>query len=171
MTRLTWRALRVFWLSRRRAVHAEYDRSLPFGDYVVDRWQRAAELGFGHGSSVYDSCLVLGDVRVGEGTWIGPFTVLDGSGGLTVGSFSTISAGAQVYTHDSVRNTLSGGAEPIVRKPTVIGSRCYVGPNAVVAMGVVIGDGAVIGANSLVLDDIPAGAKAYGAPCRPVGDA
>jgi acetyltransferase-like isoleucine patch superfamily enzyme len=38
-------------------------------------------------------------------------------------------------------------------------------------MGVSIGDGSVIGANSLVLEDIPAGSRAHGNPCRVVGSA
>ena len=33
----------------------------------------------------YDSVLVIGDVQVGKNTWIGPFVVLDGSGGLEIG--------------------------------------------------------------------------------------
>jgi acetyltransferase-like isoleucine patch superfamily enzyme len=143
-----------------------WDRSVPFGDQVVDRWERAAAYGFGTGSSVYDSCLVLGDVTVGRATWIGPFTVLDGSGGLTVGDRTTLSAGVQVYTHESLGRTLSGGEAPVTRQPTNIGSDVYLGPNVVVSMGVTIGDGAVVGANSLVLSDIPAGARAHGNPAR-----
>ncbi len=100
--------LKALWLARRREVHAKYLRSLPLADYVVDRWEKARELGFGEGSSIYDSVLVLGDVRVGANTWIGPFVVLDGSGGLAIGSNCSISAGVQVYSHDSVAWALSG---------------------------------------------------------------
>jgi hypothetical protein len=57
-----------------------WNRSLPIGDYIVDRWDKAKQLGFDKGSSIYDSSVVLGDVKVGENTWIGPFTVLDGIG-------------------------------------------------------------------------------------------
>jgi len=163
--------LKALWLKRRRAVDAEFRRTLPFGDYVVDRWQKARELGFGEGSSVYDSVLVIGDVRVGQATWIGPFVVLDGSGGLTIGSNCSISAGVQVYSHDTVKWAVSGGAAPYERAPTSIGDRCYLGPNVIVAKGVDIGAGCIVGANSLVLEDIPAGSKAHGSPCRVVGSA
>ena len=108
---------------------------------------------------------MIGDVQVGEGTWIGPNTVLDGSGGLQIGSYCSISAGVQIYTHDTVEWALSGGQAAPSRAATKIGSRCYIGPNTVVAKGVTIGDGCVIGANSLVLKDIPAGSKAFGTPC------
>jgi acetyltransferase-like isoleucine patch superfamily enzyme len=149
----------------------QWNRTLPFGDYIVDRWAKAQTLGFGVGSSIYDSSLVLGDVRVGCNTWIGPFTVLDGSGGLVIGDYCSISAGVQIYTHDSVEWAISGGATAIDRAPVRIGARCYLGPNVVVAKGVSIGDGCVIGANSLVLDDIPSGMRALGTPCRTIGPA
>ena len=157
------------WTRLQREVAGRWNRTLPFGDYFVDRWEKARKLGFGEGTSIYDSSLVLGDVKVGKATWIGPFTVLDGSGGLTIGDHCSISAGVHLYTHDTVRRALSGGRYEPDRKPTSIGSRCYIGPNTVVAKGVTIGDGTVVGANSLVLDDIPAGSRAYGNPCRVVG--
>jgi acetyltransferase-like isoleucine patch superfamily enzyme len=164
-------ALQGFWQHQRKGVNERWNRTLPFADYVVDRWHKARILGFGDGASIYDSSLVLGDVRVGEHTWVGPFTVLDGSGGLEIGSYCAISAGVQIYTHDNVQWVLSAGKHPPERAPTRIGSRCYIGPNTVVAKGVTIGDGCVIGANSLVSSDIPAGSKAFGTPCRVVGPA
>jgi acetyltransferase-like isoleucine patch superfamily enzyme len=152
-------------------VREEFDRSLPLADYVVDRWERARAYGFGEGTSVYDSCLVLGDVTVGEHTWVGPFTVLDGSGGLTIGSHCAVSAGVHLYTHDTVLRTVTGGEAPIAYGRTTIGDRVSLGPHVVVQRGVTIGDGAVIGANSFVAHDIPAGALAFGSPCRVRGDA
>lgn len=158
--------LRDVFRSRRDEVDAQYRRTLPFGDYVSDRWEKARMLGFGEGTSIYDSAHVFGDVTVGRNTWIGPFTILDGSGGLTIGDTCSISAGVQIYSHDTVAWATSGGTAEYEYAATSIGSRCYVGPNTVVAKGVTIGDGAVVGANSLVLSDIPAGAKAYGNPAR-----
>jgi acetyltransferase-like isoleucine patch superfamily enzyme len=79
----------------------------------------------------------------------------------------------QIYTHDSVNWALTAGKAEMDRLPTKIGSRCYLGPNVVVAKGVSIGDGTVVGANSLVLEDIPANSKAFGNPCKvrqPSGD-
>ena len=163
------RDLRALWSIRRREVDSRYKRTLPLADYVVDRWDKARELGFGEGSSIYDSVLVLGDVKVGSHTWIGPFVVLDGSGGLRIGSHCSISAGVQVYSHDTVRWAISGGSAAAERRPTAIGNNCYLGPNTVVSKGVQIGDRCVVGANSLVLHDIPPGSKAYGTPARVVG--
>jgi acetyltransferase-like isoleucine patch superfamily enzyme len=158
--------LRDFWVLRRREVDARYRRTLPFGDYVVDRWAKAVELGFGEGTSIYDSALVLGDVAVGRNTWIGPGVVLDGSGGLSIGSNCSISAGVQIYSHDSIRWALSGGSAEYEYAATSIGDNSYIGPQTVVAKGVRIGNGCLVGACSLVMSDIPDGAIAFGTPCR-----
>ena len=163
--------LRKLWIKRTAHFKLLYKRALPFGDCVVDRWEKAQLLGFGDGSSIYDSSLVFGDVRVGDNTWIGPNTILDGSGAmLTIGCNCCISAGVQVYTHDTVRRTISGGKASIEKARTVIGNNCYIGPNTVIAKGVIIGDKVVIGANSLVLRDVPSGKKAFGNPCRIYSD-
>jgi acetyltransferase-like isoleucine patch superfamily enzyme len=158
--------LKTVWLQRRREVAARWNRSLPLGDYIVDRWEKAKELGFGKGSSIYDSVLVLGNVKVGDNTWIGPFTVLDGSGGLEVGSNCSISTGVQIYSHDTVQWAISGGCAPYEYAATRIGNNCYIGPNAVITKGVYIGDGCIIGANSFVNKNVPSGFTALGSPCK-----
>ena len=161
--------LRALWRERRQEVDARFRRTLPFADYVVDRWEKARALGFGEGASIYDSAVVIGDVSVGEQTWIGPGVVLDGSGGLSIGAYCSISAGVQIYSHDTVAWATSGGEKEIERAPTRIGDRCYIGPNTVIAKGITIGDGCVVGAGSVVLSDLPAGSRAAGAPCRMIG--
>src|SRR3954470_7669981 len=163
--------LRKLWRDRREEVAARYRRTLPFGDYVVDRWEKARLLGFGEGSSIYDSALVIGAVEVGPHSWIGPGTVLDGSGGLRIGAYCSISAGVQIYSHDTVQWAVSGGDAAYEHAATSIGDRCYIGPNSIVAKGVTIGDGCIVGAGRVGLADLPAGAKAAGAPARIVGSA
>ena len=161
--------LRGLWQKRRAEVNAKFKRTLPLADYIVDRWEKAKVLGFGEGASIYDSVLVIGDVKVGAKTWIGPFVVLDGSGDLEIGAHCSISAGVQIYSHDSVKWAITGGSSALEYAKTRIGDNCYIGPNAIIAKGVSIGDGCVIGANSLVLSDIPSLSKAVGSPCRIVG--
>jgi acetyltransferase-like isoleucine patch superfamily enzyme len=158
------RSLNSTLVRRRREVDALWQRSVPFGDYFSDRFQRASELGFGAGSSIYDSCLVIGAVSVGKSTWIGPFVVLDGSGNLTIGDNCSISAGAQIYTHDTVDPSSRVGASLVPRDSVTLGNDVYIGPNVVIARGVFIGSGAVVGANSFVNKDIPPGAHAWGNP-------
>lgn len=144
----------------------QWNRSLPFGDYIVDRWTKAKSLGFGEGSSIYDSSLVLGNVKVGQNTWIGPFTVLDGSGGLEIGDNCSISAGVQIYSHDTVMWATSAGVEQIEYGSVKIGNDCYLGPNVVISKGITIGNQCVIGANSFVNRNIPSGLRAWGNPAK-----
>tara|TARA_B100000989_G_scaffold52506_1_gene35025 strand:- start:95 stop:616 length:522 start_codon:yes stop_codon:yes gene_type:complete len=139
-----------------------HSRHQSISDLFSDRWETAEFMGFGKGSSCYNNVLIIGDVKVGENCWIGPNVILDGSGGLTLGDYVSISAGAQVYTHDTVEWSVSLGKSPIKRKQTVIGDGVYIGPNAIIQMGVTIGDKAVVGAQSLVQKNVSPGAKFYG---------
>jgi acetyltransferase-like isoleucine patch superfamily enzyme len=148
------------------SVQQQWKRCLPFADYIVDRWSKAQFLGFGEGSSIYDSSVVLGDVSVGRNTWIGPFTVLDGSGRLVIGDFCSISAGTQIYTHDTVLWAVTGGLQSSEYASVCIGDRCYIGPNVIIAKGVSIGEGCVIGANSFVNSNVPPNCKVWGSPAR-----
>ena len=169
---ITTGALKIFRLAygvMRKEILLRWKRCLPFSDLFVNRWEKAAALGFGKGASIYDSAYVFGDVCVGENTWIGPFTLLDGAGGLRIGSNCSISAGVQIYSHDSVKWAISGGSAPYEYAPVCIGDNCYIGPNTVIARGVTIGTGSIIGAGSLVLESIPPGSKAFGSPCRVIG--
>jgi acetyltransferase-like isoleucine patch superfamily enzyme len=144
----------------------KFKRHVSINDLFSDRWETAKFYGFGEGTSCYNNVLILGNVRVGKNTWIGPNVILDGSGDLFIGDFVSISSGVQIYTHDTVDWTISLGKKPVKRMPTRIGSGVYIGPNSVIQMGVNIGDGAVIGAMSFVNKDVPAGGKYYGIPAK-----
>src|SRR3954451_15899531 len=111
----------------------------------------------------------VGTPTVGEGTWIGAFTVIDGSGGLTIGKGCDISSGVHIYTHSSARRCVSARAVPVVdTSPVVIGDHVFIGANAVVNMGVSIGAHAVVGEGAVVTRDVPAYTVVVGVPARPV---
>ena len=108
---------------------------------------------------------VVGEPSIGDGTWIGAFTVIDGSGGLTIGAGCDIASGAHIYTHSTARRCVSGRQwEQIDRAPVTIGDRVFIGANAVVLMGVTIGDEAVIGAGAVVAHDVEARTVVSGSP-------
>lgn len=161
--------LKAAALARDIELRERFQRSLPFADAMFDRWERARRLGFGEGTSIYESACVFGDVTVGRHVWIGPWVMLDGSGGLTIGDHVSLSASVQIYTHDTVHWALSGGMVPPRRAPVAIGDRVYVGSQSVIAQGVTIGRKCVISANSLVIDDVPEGTIVGGVPAAPIG--
>jgi acetyltransferase-like isoleucine patch superfamily enzyme len=147
-----------------------WNRDLPLEELLFDRWERARSLGFGEGSSIYHNSYVYGEVSVGRNTWIGPFTLLDGSGGLSIGDGCSISSGVHIYSHDTVRWAVSEGRAEPERSKVVIGDFTYVGSQTVIGRGVTIGDHAVIGACSFVNRDVAPYTVAVGVPCRPIGE-
>ena len=144
----------------------KFNRVLPIAELFQDRWEKAAFLNFGKGASVYDSSYIFGDVIVGENTWVGPFTILDGSGGLEIGSNCSISAGVQIYSHDTVKSAISGGVEPYEYSKTIIEDNCYIGPNTIVAKGVHLKKGTIVGANSFVNKSFEENSKIAGNPAK-----
>lgn len=107
---------------------------------------------------------VIGNPNIGEGTWIGAFTVIDGSGGLTIGKRCDISCGVQIYTHTTALRCVNNERfykngkirrDTIERAPTSIGDHTFIGANAIITAGIKIGSHCIIGANSVVLHDIP----------------
>lgn len=161
----------IFYLFKKAVIknrfHSKknHNRVTPIGDYISDRWEKAAFLGFGEGSSIYDSSLVLGDVTVGKNCWIGPFTILDGSGGsLIIGDNCNISAGSHIYTHDTVGRVIKG--DEISKGKVAIGRNCYIGPNSVISMGVTLGNYVVVGANSFVNSDVESNTLVGGNPAK-----
>jgi len=148
----------------------QYSRRVSIGDLLTDRHDNARAYGWGEGTTCYDNVLVLGDVKVGSHTWIGPNVILDGSGGtLEIGDYCSIDAGVQIYTHDTVMWAISGGRVPAEKASTKIGSAVFVGPNSIITKGVTIGNHVIVGALSLVNRDIQSGMKAFGQPAKIVG--
>jgi acetyltransferase-like isoleucine patch superfamily enzyme len=120
-------------------------------------------------NSYNEHAWITGDPEIGDGTWIGPFTLLDGSGGLRIGAGCDISAGAQIYTHSSARRCVSRRTYNIVdRARTTLGDHVFVGAGAVILMGVTVGDGAVIGAGAVVSNDVAPYTVVAGVPALPI---
>lgn len=115
---------------------------------------------------------LVGEPEIAEDVWIGAFTVVDGSGGLSIGRGCDISAGVQIYTHSTVARCISDRALPIERRPTRIGRNVHIGANAIVLMGSDIGDFCVIGAGAVVKENTlaPPYSALVGVPARVIPD-
>lgn len=116
---------------------------------------------------------IIGEPEIGDGCWIGAFTVLDGSGGLTIGRGCDISCGVQIYTHSTVRRVVSERRYPdIERSPTRIGDHCHLGANAVILRGCTIGDHSIVGAGAVLRENttVPPWSVVVGVPGRVIVD-
>ena len=167
MWEVDFRTLQGLMRSQRAKIYEMFNRHVSINDLLSDRWETAEFYGFGKGSSCYNNVLILGDVSVGQNTWIGPNVVLDGTAGLEIGDHCSISAGVQIYTHNTVAWSTSLGVEPTDSAPTKVGSGVYIGPNSIIQMGVTVGDKAVIGAMSFVNEDVLSNSTVFGCPAKP----
>lgn len=116
---------------------------------------------------------VAGTPEIGEGVWIGAFTLIDGLGGLKIGRGCNISSGAQILSHSTARRCVTERKHPDVdRKATEVGEFVFIGANAVVQMGAKIGHHSIIGAGAVVLEDtdIPPYSLVVGVPALVVRD-
>ena len=114
-------------------------------------------------------CWIAGSPEIGEGTWIGAFTLIDGLGGLKIGKGCNVSSGAQNLSHSTVRRCVTERKFPTAdSKPTEVGDYVFVGANAVIQMGAKVGHHSVIGAGTVVLEDmvIPPYSLVVGVPGR-----
>ena len=155
----------------RSYTYKSFKRVNPFIEDLTD-WKERGEFLFGKDKNitVYNTCSVSGDVRVGENTWIGPYTALDGGKcGLTIGKNCSISSGVNIVGHDSVKWALSGGSHVYEYSPIKIGDNCYIGTNTVITKGIQIGNRCLIGANSVVTKSFPDNSIIFGIPARIAG--
>ena len=155
---------------RRNNMRQLYNRVLPSGELIYNRFDKGKYLDCGEGSSVYDTSVVMGNVSIGDHVWVGPYTLLDGSSGeLRIGDYVSIDSGVMIYTHDSTKNYVSGGVNPFEKGDVIIKGNTVIGSMSVITCGVTIGTHCVIGANSLVNKDIPDYSIAAGTPAKIIG--
>lgn len=162
--------LRTLHRSIREEVLLKHRRMNPFYEDLFD-WKERGEAWTKTdlGVTLYNSATVIGDVEIGRDTWVGPFTLLDGSGGLSIGQNCSISTGSQLLSHDTVRWALSGGSDPYEYAATSIGDFCFIGSHAVVTKGVSIGSHCVVGAGCVVTADVEERSIVTGVPGRVTG--
>ena len=159
------------WMAeKRQEMKDQYDRVLPSGELIFNRFEKGKYLKCGEGSSVYDTSVVMGEVEIGEHVWVGPYTLLEGSNAkLKIGNFVSIDAGVMIYTHDSTRYYVSGGKDSFVSGDVTIGDNTVIGTMSMIGCGVTVGKHCVIAAHSYVNRDVPDYSIAAGVPARVIG--
>ena len=155
---------------RRERMKSDYNRVLPSGELIFNRFDKAKYLNCGEGSSIYDTAVIMGDVDIGSNVWVGPYTLLEGiNGKLSIGDYVSIDTGVLIYTHDTTKHYISGGIAPVEKGDVTIGSNTVIGSMSMIGYGVTIGNHCVVAAHSYVSSDIPDNSVAAGVPAKVVG--
>jgi sugar O-acyltransferase (sialic acid O-acetyltransferase NeuD family) len=109
--------------------------------------------------------VVLGDnVALGDGVILCPYTVVSANNRLgvcvAINFHSTVDHDTNVgdWSQVNCHCDLTGGVQ--------IGREVFIGSSVSIIPNVTVGDGAYVGVGSVVLRDVPAGAKVFGVPAR-----
>jgi acetyltransferase-like isoleucine patch superfamily enzyme len=157
-----------------KEMQSKFNRFLPLDEMIFRfekgaSWDKAKLLGFGEGSVIHENSYVYGKPKVGKNVWIGPMTMIDGTGGLTIGDNCDISTGAFIVTHSTHPRLLTDGKSETVRAPVHIENNVYVGSKAVILPGVRVGHHSVVGVGAVVTHDAEPYSIIIGVPARKVG--
>jgi len=132
---------------------------------------RAGKIVIGPGCELADGVILDswgGRIELGHRVFVGPYVVIYGHGGVSVGNGTLISMHCRILSSDHLIPPAARAirGEPDILKPTRIGADVWLGAGVTILGGVTLGDGAVIGAGTVIKRDVPAGAVVVGSPPR-----
>lgn len=120
-------------------------------------------------------------IQIEDNVFVWHYTILDGTGGLKIGTGCQIGAWVAIYTHSShIAIRLYGDHYHEVPEeekkgfktaPVNIGKYVFIGAKAIILPGVSIGDGAIVSAASVVKEDVNPFEIVAGNPATVTGDA
>jgi acetyltransferase-like isoleucine patch superfamily enzyme len=113
-----------------------------------------------------------GSIEIGASAYIGPYCVLYGHGGLTIGRNTAIGAHTILVpaNHGFKHADRPIHVQPLTKEGITIGEDVWIGAGCKVLDGVRIANSAVIGAGSVVTKDIDAHSIVFGVPARVAGN-
>jgi acetyltransferase-like isoleucine patch superfamily enzyme len=95
------------------------------------------------------NAVILGDPDIGEGSWIGYFSIIESvNAKVTIGKNCSIASGVHIYTHSTHELTTKGKYK--LTGKVEIGNNVAIGANSVIFYGSKIGDNVVIPALTVV---------------------
>jgi acetyltransferase-like isoleucine patch superfamily enzyme len=133
--------------------------------------EQSTGISIGDHTTLHESALIAaneGQVVIGRHSWVGPFCLVYGNGGVSIGDNVLIAAHTSINTvsHHFERCDIPINDQGIHCDPVTIEDDAWIGMNAVILQGVTIGKGAVVGAGAVVTRDVPAWSIVMGVPAR-----
>ncbi|MDW4573867.1 acyltransferase [Microbacterium sp. M3] len=107
-------------------------------------------------------------LTIGDGTYIGPYSVIGVGGPIIIGERCQFGAGVTLIAENHEVTAHGVSAHDVIRKGITIGSGTWIGHRATVLDGVELGENCVVGAGAVVTRSFPAGTTLVGVPARPV---
>jgi acetyltransferase-like isoleucine patch superfamily enzyme len=107
-----------------------------------------------------------GHIDIARWVFLGPYTVIYGHGGVTIGDGTLIAMHCRIVSSNHTVPPFGTDirSQPDTLLPTKIGRDVWLGAGVTVLGGVTIGDGCIVGAGAVVTKDLPPGAIAHGVP-------
>ena len=149
----------------------EYVLKQEFARGLTDE-ERARFWGLPAGCRMRENAKIISPEKLvcGEHVWIGEGAVLDASGGLEIGSHTSIGLNVMIWSHTSFLTNLAMSNEPgsslIARAKTTIGCGCFIAGPSVIYHGITLGDRTVVLPMSVINKDLPGNCIAGGTPVR-----
>jgi acetyltransferase-like isoleucine patch superfamily enzyme len=149
------------------------------GPRMLYGWRRADGVWLAHTRISNATRIELPErLHIEDHVYVGPFNLLDASGGLSIGEGCQVTTHCALLTHSSHQALrLAGRAywgddDPpgFVRGRTAIGAYSFIGPHSVVMPGSRVGRGVVVKAYTYVDGNVPDFAIVAGQPAVVVGD-
>lgn len=112
-----------------------------------------------------------GRIEVSPNVWFGPYSVIYGHGGVTIGRDTLISMHCRILSsnHAVPPIAVTIRSQPDDLRQTAIGADVWLGAGVTVLGGVTIGNGCIVGAGAVVTHDLLPGSIALGVPARVTG--
>lgn len=109
-----------------------------------------------------------GTVRIGAGSYFGPYVCMAGPGNITIGKNCLIASHTSLYANSHVFSEVDIpiNQQGLTVKGITIEDDCWIGTGVRIVDGITIGKGSIVGASSVVTKSIPAYSIAVGVPAQ-----